>query len=439
MNSDLRVKKVATPPIQKRTLTVLMIAQALGGLGVGATLTVGTGLVTHASGNESISGFAPTMATLGAAIAGIPLARLAVARGRRFALATGNLIALFGAILIIVAAAASLLPLILLGLLLTGFAAAVQLQSRFAATDLSLTEHQGRDLSLIVWSTTVGAVIGPELVGPGEAVGHIIGLPVLTGGFLFTGIAQVAAVLVLLLFLRPDPLLEAQKRAALNLETAEDVDSLDDTPTHQVPVVTGEAANPTSEHNLHGRRALGIQQISIAIIALSQAVMVALMAMTAGHLTHHGFAVEIIGITVSIHIAGMYAFSPLFGYLVDKTGRRFVILFGAAQLVAAAILAAISGDSLLTLQIGLLLLGTGWSAVTVAGSALLTRSTPTEIRPKRQGQSDALMNLAGASAGAIAGFIFAAGGYPLLSVFALVVIATLVALTLALFALIPRR
>ena len=79
------------------------------------------------------------------------------------------------------------------GLGLIGAATAGALQSRFAATDLASARSRGRDLALVVWSTTVGAVTGPNLAEPGNAVGTALGLPSLAGVFLFPLVAQLLA------------------------------------------------------------------------------------------------------------------------------------------------------------------------------------------------------------------------------------------------------
>ncbi|MEB4616512.1 MFS transporter, partial [Leucobacter sp. M11] len=384
----------------------LMAAQVLGGLGVGATLSVGSLLIVEVTGNESLSGLAATTSTLGAAIAGIPLARLAVTRGRRVALSLGNLIAVLGAVLVVTAAVTGTGWLLFAGMACLGVASAVQLQSRFAAADLADRRSRARDLSLVVWSTTVGAVLGPNLVGPGERIGALLGLPELTGVFAFTVVAQLASALTIWLFLRPDPLLLGRELAAANLATG------------HVPESVAVPLSP--------ERAARVQRLAIAIIALGHAVMVGVMAMTPLHLMHGGHGVTVIGLTISLHIAGMYALSPVFGSLTGRFGAVPVVLGGGAVLLAAVACTGLWGHSSTIVQLGLILLGLGWSAVTVAGAALLTGVTPHESRTRRQGQSDTTMNLAGAAAGAGAGLLFAAGGFSLVSGVAALILILLV-------------
>ena len=379
---------------QRRIVAILALATVLGGLGVGASLSAGALLIVEITGNDALSGLGSTMNAVGAALAGMPLARLAARRGRRVALASGSAIAVLGAIAIIAASALGFSPLLFAGLAVLGVASAVQLQSRFAATDLAVPENRARDLSLVVWSITIGAVIGPNLITPGEAVGEALGLPGLAGIFVFTIGAQLAAGIVVWAGLRPDPLLESRRLAEAAASG---------------PAPDRAAPGPAARR---GRRA---QFLVIALIALAHATMVGIMAMTPLHITHHGGSITLVGLTISLHIAGMYALSPVFGMLAGRIGTLPVVLLGFGVLSLAAIGAGLGGESMAVIQVALVLLGIGWSMVTVAGSALLTEVTPLEVRPRRQGQSDTVMNAAGAAFGAASGAIFAAGGFPVLA------------------------
>ncbi|HTI20142.1 MAG TPA: MFS transporter, partial [Kutzneria sp.] len=148
---------------QRRTLAVLVAAQITGSIGIGASVSVGAVLAADLSGSAAWSGSASTMTTLGAAVWALPLARVAAARGRRLALSLGWTVSMLGALLVILAASVHSFPLTLPAMLLMGAGTAANLQSRFAATDLADPRHRGRSLSLVVWSSTIGAVGGPNL------------------------------------------------------------------------------------------------------------------------------------------------------------------------------------------------------------------------------------------------------------------------------------
>jgi MFS family permease len=394
--------------LQKRVLRTLMAGQMLSGFGVGATFSAGAMLAEVISGSAAWSGAASTFSTLGAALWAIPLSRLAVARGRRIALATGAGLAVLGALTIILSAVISVFAVLIVGLVFIGAASAISLQARFSATDLPSLRSPGRDLSLVVWATTIGAVIGPNLIAPGDSLGMALGLPHLSGPFLITVFAQLAGATAFWIGLRPDPLLTAR--------------SLD-------PNRSGARPKGSIKSAIAILRGNKTAAYAVTTIALSHMVMVAVMSMTPVHMKQMGFDLVIVGFTISIHVAGMWAFSPVFGYLSDKLGRVTVIVIAQIVYVISLAFCAFGSMDRLSLSIGLLLLGLAWSGATVAGSALLATSITGEEKAHVQGLSDSLMSLSGAFGGAIAGLVLASIAYPGLAVVALVPVSLILLLT----------
>jgi MFS family permease len=311
--------------------------------------------------------------------------------------------ALAGVGLVILAVALSSFALLLVSFVLIGAGQAANLQSRFAAADLADDRTRGRDLSIVVWATTIGAVLGPNLVGPGTALGDLLGMPPLTGPYLFTVAAQILAVTLYMVALRPDPLLVAQQLTA-------------DRARGRVRAIAREDRPQAARY-------------AIIAIAGAHCLMVAVMAMTPVHLLHHGAALTIVGLTISLHIAGMYALSPVFGILADRWGRVPTILLGQGLLAAALVCAAIWQDSNDGVTVALILLGLGWSASTVAGAALLTEMSSEQHRPKRQGRSDLVMNVVGASGAIVAGILLGGIGYGGLALVSLGVVVLVIALS----------
>ena len=378
------MSKTSLDNLQKKTIRVLTAGQVLSGFGLGSTLSIGSLLAAQLSGSPAWAGSAATFSTLGAAAWAIPLARLAFARGRRVALATGAALAISGAGFVITAAAIEFFPLLLVALFLLGAGSAVGLQARFAATDLPSSRSTGRDLSVVVWATTFGAVIGPNMFGPGEIVGHALGMPAMTGPFLFTIVSQIAASSVFWFGLNPDPLLVAKELNAAKTK--------------------GKTSFATAIATL---KKYPLAALAISAISLSHMVMVSVMSMTPIHMKGMGFDLVIVGFTISLHIAGMYAFSPIFGWLSDKIGRVQTVILGQTIYIAALLIAGFGQDDRTLVTVGLFLLGLGWSASTVGGAGLLTSTLPVEEKTNVQGLSDALMNLSGAFGGAISGTILA--------------------------------
>ncbi|WP_223878411.1 MFS transporter [Microbacterium radiodurans] len=383
---------------RRRSLVVLSLGQVLGGIGFGSTISLGALITERITGDEALAGWPTAAVTLGAAAMAVPLAALAQRAGRRPSLALGMATALGGVAFIVGGAAGASFPLLLIGFALLGAGQAANLQSRFAATDLATDRTRGRDLSLVVWSTTIGAVLGPNLVGPGEELGDALGMPVFTGAYLFTAVAQILAIVLYASALRPDPLVLARRGA--------------------------NAAAPGGNAERLDRPRLAA--FAVAGIACSHAVMVAVMAMTPLHLVHHGAELSVVGLTISLHVAGMYALSPVFGVLADRLGRVVTVLLGQGLLAAALIVGAAGAASSSSVTIALVLLGLGWSAATVSGSALLTEASSPERRPRRQGRSDAIMNLVGAAGAIAAGGVLGLIGYAGLSLAALVVVAVVI-------------
>lgn len=369
--------------LQKRTVKVLALGQAFGGFGLGATLSVGALLAVELSGTTAWAGAAATLSTLGSAASAIPLANLAYRMGRRVALATGAAIAITGAMSMILSTSLRSFPIELLALFLLGAGSAVSLQARFAAADIPVSGPRGKDLSLVVWATTIGAVVGPNLISPGESLGLAIGLPHLAGPFLFTIFAQLTSTLIFWFGLRPDPLLIAKEIAGL--------------PARRI--------NPGFKAAIEVIRERPMAGYAVLTIALSHMVMVSVMSMTPAHLSSGGHSLSDVGLTISLHIAGMYAFAPVFGLLADRIGSVKTIVLGQFIFFAAIAVAGLGQNNFQMVMLGLFLLGLGWSAATVSGSALLTEVLPTDEKTKVQGFSDSLMNLSGAFGGAISGTI----------------------------------
>ena len=376
-------------------------AQILNGVGVAGTVAAGSLLVSSITDSETLAGLAQTSSVLGAAALALPLARLTAKGGRRLALSVGYISGVIGALLAIVGGSTRTLPLMLCGTFFVGAASAAGYQARFAAIDLASDEHRARQLSFVVWGLTIGAVAGPNLMEPSGSLAQSLGLPRLVGPYLIAATTLMLATIVIQIFLRPDPFLAARK------------------------VETTQSKRSTKEALAHIRsnpKAL----FAILSIAIGHVAMVTVMVMTPVHMAHVEVSLTIIGIVISIHVLGMYAFSPLVGSLSDRIGRIRTIQIGLSTLLLASLVAGFSApDGALVLGIGLFLLGLGWSCTLIAGSAFLTESVSPELKTSVQGASDLVMNLSGAAGGAIAGVVIANLSYGWLCFFAAIPVSIL--------------
>jgi len=381
--------------LQNRVVRTLASAQVLNGVGVAGTVAAGSLLVSSITDSETLAGLAQTSAVLGAAALALPLARLTARGGRRLALSVGYTSGVVGSIFAIVGGAHRNLFFMLLGTFLVGAASAAGYQARFAAIDLATKETRAKQLSFVVWGSTIGAVAGPNLMDPSGNLAELFNLPRLVGPYLVSAATLFFAMIVIQIFLRPDPYLTAEKQANV--------------------VQHKGSTKAALSHIRSNPKAL----FAISAIAIGHVAMVSVMVMTPIHMKHVDVSLRIIGFVISVHVLGMYAFSPIVGWLSDRLGRVRVIQIGLVILLASTVVAGLAAaDNAIQLGIGLFLLGLGWSCTLIAGSAFLSESVSLEMRPASQGASDLVMNLSGAGGGAIAGVIIGTLSYGWLCLFA---------------------
>ena len=393
--------------IQRRTLRVLVFGQIAGSAALAAAVTVGAFVIQEILGHKTPwGGMASATVTMGTAVMSQVLARRMSIRGRRSGLVTGYTLAIVGGLLAGFGVETQSLVVFLVGLFLFGNGQAANLLSRYAATDLAQPDARGRAMSRILFASTFGAVFGPLLIQPAQQLGmSVFGWRQYTGPWVFAGLFFFTSLINALVRLRPDPL------SVLRASRGDSV---------------GAVVAPGFGEIISALRSSRAAQIAFASMAISQATMVAVMTMTPVHLKEHGFE-TISQYVISLHIAGMFAFSPLVGRFSDRRGRYATILVGAALTISATTLSALSGESPTLLFPALWLLGVGWSFGLIGGSSLLVDSISAELRIRAQGAADLLMSGCGALAGFTSGFIRTAVGYHLLSLFSLLLAAFLLA------------
>jgi MFS family permease len=379
-------------PHQRHTLRTLILAQVLSGAGLAAGVTVGALLAEDMLGTTSLAGIPAALFTVGSAGAAVSVGRISNRYGRRPGLALGYAVGATGAAVVVVAAALDSPPLLLLALLVYGAGTATNLQARYAGADLAAPERRGRAVSLVLVATTLGAVVGPNLVAPMGGLAETIDVPRLAGPFILAAVAYGAAGTVLFARLHPDPLLLARQL---------DVAPVDD------PVTAEVAPSPTWA----ARAVAG----GGAVMVITQTVMVAIMTMTPIHMKHHGHGVGATGVVIAAHIAGMYLPSPISGMLVDRFGARtLAFASGATLLLAGALATTMPADSVLGLAAALAVLGLGWNLGLVAGTSILS-GLPLAIRARTQGAVDLCIAVAGAGAGLGSGFVVTNASYGFLA------------------------
>lgn len=380
--------------LYKKTLRTIFLAQAFGGAGLGAGITVGALLAQEMIGSDSSAGLPTALFTLGSALGALIIGMSSQKYGRRLGLAGGFFTGSIGSLGIIFAAISNNIPFLLLSMFIYGAGMASNLQTRYAGTDLASEKQRGKAASIALVSTTLGAVIGPNLIGPMGQFAKSIGIPTLAGPFILSGFAFLLAGLIIFTFLKPDPLL--------------------------VSMAIAKASNKASIKGSTDLTAVKVNKnglfLGALVMVLAQLVMTAIMTMTPIHMGHHGHGLSQIGLVIGLHIAAMYLPSLLTGILVDKLGRKVMAVASAGTFLCAGVVAALAPpDSLFLLIVALVLLGIGWNFGLLSGTALLIDSTHISIRAKIQGRVDVLVALSGATGGVLSGIVFAQTSYAFLS------------------------
>ncbi len=385
VNSD----QLLTPDahsLQRGTIRVLAAGQLFGGVGIAGVAGVGGVLAFQLTGSAMLTITAQTMTVLGTAVAGVPMAALASRRGRRPAVAGSYAIGASGAVIAICGADAGSFPLLSCGLFLAGWGTSAGQQARFAAVDRhgrGSAHRPGRDLAIIVWATTLGAVAGPTLATSAVLLSGVLGLTQTAGSLVVAVVSFAAAALVVFALLRPDPLL----RRAM-------------------------PPNRSRASAFCVVRARPLALAGMVVLSVGQAMMIVLRVASPLQLAQNGASWHDVAVVMSLQVAGMYAAAPLVGCLVDRVGGVAVTSVGLGILYVVLALTWISSAAEPLVSGALLFLaGLGWSCTSVAGSILLSESLPDTARVRVQGLSDMMMGAVATAAGMLAGLLVSQLGF----------------------------
>ncbi|MFC7680212.1 MFS transporter [Paenibacillus sp. GCM10028914] len=379
--------------LYRRTLVTVIFSQIFGGAGLAAGITVGALLAQEMLGTDNYTGVPTALFTLGSAVAALLVGRFSQKHGRRLGLGLGFITGGIGAIGVIISVILNSIWLLFPSLFIYGAGTATNLQARYAGTDLATSKQRATAVSMAMVFTTLGAVTGPNLVNIMGDFALSIGVPRLGGSFILAAAAYILAGLVLLIFLRPDPLLIANELAKSSVKATRNIDEPKEMYAERRGIVLG-----------------------ASVMIVTQIVMIAIMTMTPVHMKHHGYGLGEVGLVLGFHIGSMYLPSLVTGILVDKIGRKVMAVASGVTLLTSGIIAALApADSLVMLIVALSLLGLGWNMGLISGTALIVDSTNSTNGAKVQGSVDVLIALAGASGGALSGMVVAHSSFSALS------------------------
>lgn len=380
------------PRIARKITLMLFLSQGLSSAGFIAAFTVNAIVGVELSGQRAMAGVPGAVYVLGQAcgslIWGLSMERI----GRRGGLALGQVIGVIGSVIAMSAVVDRSLSLFLMGLVFVGIARSAVDLGRFAAAEVHLPSQRGRAISHVVLGSTVGAVIGPLLVGPTGSLARLAGYPELMGPYGIGFVGLVVAAILIFTWLRPDPRDIGRELARLYPESV---------PRQGTRVLSKIVRQ-------HG--------VIVAMVSLvfAQMAMVVPMSITSVHMKACDHPLSSISLVISAHTLGMFAFSMISGRMTDRWGRGQTIIAGSVVMIVSCLMAAPS-TGLLSLLIALFLLGLGWNFAYVAGSTLLADQLSPSERAKTQGFNDMMLNLSSACSQAISGWVYAVGGYGIMA------------------------
>lgn len=376
-------------PTRGPTLLPLSLATAIGALGLAAGGTagalLGTALISHTA-----AGLPLGLLVAGSAAAALVISRRSARVGRTRSLALGYAAGVVGAALAVLATATRNVALLLLGSTLLGAANAAIFLTRYAAVELGAQHARGRALGTVLAATAVGAVASPNLLGPSGTLAAALGLPRLAGLYV---VAVVAFGVAAMLLARSAP--------------APSVDQSAGQP--------GPPTFPVSPTPRDLARALGTRQVRAALLMLaaSNLIMVAVMTVAPVDMATHGHTLTLIGVIISLHVAGMFAPSPLTGWLADRIGPTIVATFGIVLMMGTGLAGTLTTlDEPLATTTILVALGVGWNCGVVGGSTLLATTVASALRVHVEGIGESTMGIAAAVSAPLAGITLAIGNMP---------------------------
>jgi MFS family permease len=394
--------------IARKITIVLFLSQSLSSAGFIAAFTVNALVGVDLSGQRAMAGVPGAVYVLGQAcgalVWGFSMDRI----GRRGGLALGQVIGVIGSVIAMGALVGRSFPLFLMGLVLVGMARSAVDLGRFAAAEVHLPSERGRAISHVVLGSTVGAVVGPLLVGPTGNLALWAGFPELAGPYSVGFAGLILAAMLIFTGLRPDPRDVGRELARIYPESV---------PRQGTRYLSEIVRQP------------GVIVAMVSVV-FAQMVMIVPMSITSVHMKALHHPLSALSLVISAHTLGMYAFSIISGRMTDRWGRGRVIILGSVVLIVSCLMAAPS-TGLMALMIALFLLGLGWNFAYVAGSALLADQLSPGERAKTQGFNDLLLNLASAASQVVSGVVYAAGGYGVMALAAAA--AAMAPLTLAIW------
>ena len=388
-----RQVRLKIPSVVKKNTVRLALSQAFVGSGTQMIPALGALIILQLTHSATLTGLGTAMIAISRFMIAYPAGKISDRFGRKSAIVIGLALGIAGAPMIGLAVVRDSFPLLVAGFLVFGLGMGMIQQLRVAAADMYPPSHRGQGTGYVLMGSLVGAIMAPGLIALAQWLSPTLGVDPLGLPWLFIP-AMILPALLLVFSLRPDP-----QQIAKNLGKYY--------PGYQSSPKTTQVTQSTVS-----LRTLVSYYPTLSAITASLAVqgnMNMLMFITSLALKEHGHPLPAISVSVSIHVIGMYGFTVPIGWLVDKLGRRVVMLGGAVMAGAGALLVPFS-PLYFIITLGTFLVGLGWSAVYVAATALIADSSSPEVRGRAIGINDTFSHIPGIVLPLVAGPLAAVWG-----------------------------
>ena len=377
-------------PIRRNTF-LLASAFAVNSAAIQLVAAVSSLTFVVVTGYEGLLGLGPAIFLTSAALIAVPAGRAMDRFGRVPVLAAGFACGILGGLATGLGARTTAAPVVILGFALFGFASGTAVLSRTAGGDMYPPERRGRGIALVLFGAVFGAILGPAVFGPLFAGKDLVPKDLMLPWFAAAGLE--AAGLALVVCVRPDPRRIAELYA---------------------PPRAHDAPKPEAAPLAEILRRPGVLPALVAALA-SFAVMVSVMNL-AGYVVvgHHHHGQSSVFPIIGAHVVGMYALVLVVGDVVDRLGRR-PVLVGGLLVMGASCAGLVWGESVGVTAFLLFGLGLGWNLSWVAAAAEMVDRTAPHERGRLLGFSDLLGALTGAGLALLGGYALEALGVLALS------------------------
>ncbi len=366
-------------PLVRRNTILLVLAQGSVQVAFPVLLVVGSVEVARLSGRDASTGVLNALYFLAAAGGAAAMGRTMDRRGRRPGLlASYALLLLAGVVGAVSVAAGSWWGLLVCAVPFGAGLGGANL-ARGAVADMYPPERRARAVGLVMAAGTVGAVGSPFLVAALQAVDLGAERDVLPWSLVLLG---ALGAFVCVLAVRPDP--------------------------RDLAVGSPDEGRPAGAR----LEVLRVPAVRVAILfaAVGQMAMIGVMGVTPIALHHHDVGPAAVSAVIGFHIAGMFAFSPLVGALLDRTSHRAGLFAGGLTTLAGSLLAATEAGAVV-IGVGLFAIGLGWCATFLGATAVISDATGPSERAGALGLSDLVVSLTSAAAGLGGALVFDGAGY----------------------------